>query len=289
VTQATSLPGVFAGGDIVTGGATVILAMGAGRRAARSIGAYLSLGKKWPLTKADVDAWASPSATVPVPVSAPVKVAAPLSARICPKCQRPLEAGDDYVCCAGQQLSWRCDDCGKVSEGFAFPWGLCPACGGTLQATTPRAGGEVDLDAVRTAFEIELGGLAFYQRAAEHAPDETMKALFMKFGAMEHEHMATLSRRYHVEPPGPDGLATLDRAALYAGIAHRPQDPVNLFRIAIAFEEKAVKFFTERVEQTPAGSPTRSLYTELLAEEQEHVAVLTTELERWKLGKPGLL
>ena len=33
-TQMTSLPGVFAGGDIVTGGATVILAMGAGRTAA---------------------------------------------------------------------------------------------------------------------------------------------------------------------------------------------------------------------------------------------------------------
>jgi glutamate synthase (NADPH/NADH) small chain len=33
--QMTSLPGVFAGGDIVTGGATVILAMGAGRVAAR--------------------------------------------------------------------------------------------------------------------------------------------------------------------------------------------------------------------------------------------------------------
>jgi glutamate synthase (NADPH) small chain len=31
---ATSLAGVFAGGDIVTGGATVILAMGAGRTAA---------------------------------------------------------------------------------------------------------------------------------------------------------------------------------------------------------------------------------------------------------------
>jgi glutamate synthase (NADPH/NADH) small chain len=38
---ATSKPGVFAGGDIVTGGATVILAMGAGRKAAKSIDAYL--------------------------------------------------------------------------------------------------------------------------------------------------------------------------------------------------------------------------------------------------------
>ncbi|MCX7832238.1 MAG: NADPH-dependent glutamate synthase [Actinobacteria bacterium] len=37
----TSLKGVFAGGDIVTGAATVILAMGAGKKAAQSILAYL--------------------------------------------------------------------------------------------------------------------------------------------------------------------------------------------------------------------------------------------------------
>jgi glutamate synthase (NADPH) small chain len=40
---ATSMAGVFAGGDIVTGAATVIEAMGAGRKAARSIRAYLGL------------------------------------------------------------------------------------------------------------------------------------------------------------------------------------------------------------------------------------------------------
>jgi glutamate synthase (NADPH) small chain len=40
---ATSIPGVFAGGDIVTGAATVIEAMGAGRRAARGMKAYLGL------------------------------------------------------------------------------------------------------------------------------------------------------------------------------------------------------------------------------------------------------
>jgi homotetrameric NADPH-dependent glutamate synthase len=44
-TQATSLPGVFAGGDIVTGGATVILAMGAGRRAAKAIADHLRSGR----------------------------------------------------------------------------------------------------------------------------------------------------------------------------------------------------------------------------------------------------
>ena len=41
-TMRTSKPGVFAGGDIVTGAATVILAMGAGRKAAASIHDFLT-------------------------------------------------------------------------------------------------------------------------------------------------------------------------------------------------------------------------------------------------------
>lgn len=41
-TGQTSIPGVFAGGDVVTGAATVILAMGAGKKAARAIHEYLS-------------------------------------------------------------------------------------------------------------------------------------------------------------------------------------------------------------------------------------------------------
>lgn len=40
--QMTSIPGVFAGGDIVRGGATAILAMGDGKRAAAAIGRYLA-------------------------------------------------------------------------------------------------------------------------------------------------------------------------------------------------------------------------------------------------------
>ena len=41
-TGETSIPGVYAGGDAVTGAATVILAMGAGKTAAKSIDEYLS-------------------------------------------------------------------------------------------------------------------------------------------------------------------------------------------------------------------------------------------------------
>jgi len=43
-TQRTSKRGIFAGGDIVTGSATVIQAMGAGRKAARAVDEYLSIG-----------------------------------------------------------------------------------------------------------------------------------------------------------------------------------------------------------------------------------------------------
>jgi glutamate synthase (NADPH/NADH) small chain len=46
-TTRTSKRGVFAGGDIVTGGATVILAMGAGRKAASAIHEYLNSDGSW--------------------------------------------------------------------------------------------------------------------------------------------------------------------------------------------------------------------------------------------------
>jgi glutamate synthase (NADPH/NADH) small chain len=43
--QMTSMPGVFAGGDITTGAATVILAMGAGKRAAKAMDEYVKKKK----------------------------------------------------------------------------------------------------------------------------------------------------------------------------------------------------------------------------------------------------
>ena len=77
--QATNLPGVFAGGDIVTGGATVILAMAAGRRAARAIGAWLTQGKAdWPprFDDADADAKEAPLAAIGAATAAKTKPAA---------------------------------------------------------------------------------------------------------------------------------------------------------------------------------------------------------------------
>ena len=51
VTGATSIPGVYAGGDIVTGAATVILAMGAGRQAAVGLTTWLERLKRGEISK----------------------------------------------------------------------------------------------------------------------------------------------------------------------------------------------------------------------------------------------
>ena len=284
-TQATNLPGVFAGGDIVTGGATVILAMGAGRRGAKAIGAYLANGKKkWPITIEDAEAFVPEKALVGADSQAQG------GAMLCPKCHRPLEGDEEYICCADSELQWHCTDCGKVSEGFAFPYGMCPYCGGKLEVRDPtRIEDAKAQEAIRFAFEIELGGQAFYNRAAAQTDDPELKTFFGKFAGMEKEHMETLSKRYHVDIPAPSDDFDIQRAAIFAGLEDKPEDPGNLFRIAIGFEKRAVDFFASRVAETPDGSAEQQLYKELAAEEREHVELISTEYERWKEGKEGLL
>jgi len=178
-----------------------------------------------------------------------------------------------------------------VSEGFAFPYGLCPLCGeGKLEAIEQRSiASAAEHQAIRIAFEIELGGMGFYTRAAAQAEDALPRELFEKMARMEGEHIATLSRRYHVDLPAASSEFRIDRAAIYAGIDNKPEDPSNLFRIAIAFEERAVKFFEGAGAKAASGSPERLLYKELAAEEREHVALLTTEFARFREGKAGIL
>jgi len=208
---------------------------------------------------------------------------------LCPKCHQPLEDADEpYICCAGETLQWRCTQCAKVSEGFAFPYGLCPHCGGKLEALAPRSiDEEAALAGIRTAFEIELGGRAFYQRAAAQSADSALAELFSRFAAMEDEHMATLARRYHVDVPGEPPVYDVDRVAIYAGVERRPGDPGDLFRIAIALEQRAAEFFAGRAEKAVPGSAERQLYLELAAEERDHASLLATEQDRWLAGKGG--
>ncbi len=272
-TQATSMRGVFAGGDIVTGGATVILAMGAGRRAAAAIDRYLE-DRVWPPREAGD--------------------AEPARSDGCARCGRALDDQGDYLCCAGAPLSWSCQGCGKRSEGFAFPFGLCPACGSAslvLDDSAPAAPEDAAaVEAVRQAFAIELGGESFYRHGAQETTDPQVKELFQQLAAMEREHTDTLARRYHLDPPTVDP-PRLEAVALYAnGPAEAATgDPEALLRLAIQLETRARDWFQERCSSLVEGTPAWTLYRELQAEEEEHVTLIETELRRWLAGKPGLL
>lgn len=279
-TQAASIPGIFAGGDIVTGGATVILALGAGRRAARAIEKYLRT-KEWPVILEEEAEVKGKAAALPEAVVA-----------ACPKCRRPLEPGEEeHICCAGEKIVWTCGSCQKVSEGFAFPYGLCPTCGGTL---TPGHDTAVESDAaveaIREAFEIELGGLAFYLRGAEEveAKDPDLAQLFRELSEMEKGHMTILARRYHIAAPEEAAATSLSPAqvAIYAGAVMTELSGAALLRLAVHLEKRARAFFLEAGRKFPTGSSEWKLYRELEAEEREHVDVLTTALARHLAEKP---
>ena len=264
--QATSLPGVFAGGDIVTGGATVILAMGAGRRAAASILQHLH-GE----TPESVDDL-------------------PATTRACPRCHRPIEHDDEGICCDGDVVAWRCTSCSKRSDGFAFPYGRCPACGGTLEfVDTAPVTADDAREAVRHAFEIELGGRDFYVAAAQHTSDPDLHDMFERLAAMEREHIDTLVRRYHLAPPAaPDGElhpGVLEAATV--GGRRDPHDPFDLVEMALGLERRAEQWFRDRL--ATAAPAARQLYAELAAEEAEHVDLLTTELAAMRASRRGLL
>lgn len=271
-TQATNLEGVFAGGDIVTGGATVILAMGAGRRAARGIETWLGT-RAWPPEVAD-------------------DVPQETRADACPRCGREVEGETSYICCAHlATVRWRCTSCQKVSEGFAFPYGLCPACSGRLTPEDPPAQQDAHTHrAIQQAFEIELGGIALYLQGADETSDPELRSLFERLGQMEREHVATLAGRYHVAPPTetPGPAMTPTQLAVYADV-DKPEDGEGLLKLALRLEERAKEFFEDRARGLEEGSPEWRLYRELMAEEYEHVAMIETELERWRAGRAGLL
>jgi glutamate synthase (NADPH/NADH) small chain len=282
--QTTTKRAVFAGGDIVTGGATVILAMGAGRRAARSIACWLSGNcAAWPPTREEVDAYVPPHPLPNLPEPPEEAVARVLEAEHrFGETQSPVHLGD-------QTVHWECNDCGKVSEGIAMPYGRCALCGGKLSMVEPETlENAAAIATVRAAFEIQLGAHAFYSRAASKAEDPILRAMFTHFAELEHAQMTTLAKRFHTTPPDDSAEIKLTRAAQFAHFEQHPEDPLNLLRLAIAFEQRALEKVDERLATTEHGSEERKVLKMLRAEEHAHIGMLMTELERWNMGKPGM-
>ena len=212
----------------------------------------------------------------------------PRSPALCPHCGQPRtdQDGDDVLCCARAWSEWHCRQCGEKSLGFAFPYGRCPRCAGELvlsQAALDPGPDAAAVAAVRTAIEIELGGRAFYQRAAVEAADVSMRELFRRFAVMEGQHMETLARRHHVQDmPEASPEFRTELAALFAGVESHPEEPANLFRIAIAVEHRAAGFYLQRAANARGGSADQRQYLQLAAEEHEHAQMLSNEFREWR-------
>jgi len=78
----------------------------------------------------------------------------------CPKCHRVLT--DDTICCADVRYTWKCRECGKLSQGFVVPYGKCYLCGGTFDVVPDDAGAIIDID---QDGDIDMADMAVFQRA----------------------------------------------------------------------------------------------------------------------------
>lgn len=202
-------------------------------------------------------------------------------ASYCPKCRRVLE--EDEVCCAQIRYVWRCKQCRKVTTGFAIPYGNCFLCGGAVEEITDRRIDEpMRYHAIREAMQFELNAYHFYRLALDRATNPEYRVVLDYMSQNELDHIHELEEKYHAHLD-PEVL-TLTPAAdelladqMLAGLDLDTVDGMRgLYARAIEMEKRTGAHF----EAVAAGSEgmERELYLELAAEEQEHVALLETEL-----------
>lgn len=210
---------------------------------------------------------------------------------LCPRCHQPLEDDEEYVCCADATKTWQCTACHKIWEGFAFPCGMCPSCGGALSREIEVHDPADASETVRFALEIELGGVAFYCQCQDLTPDPGLRRLFGSLARMEAEHAALLTCRYHVSTSASEREEpTIPQIAVYAGAdTVRVTDDISLLALALTLEERARDFFRDQAAVHPRGSSAWRLVQELAAEEEEHVQLISGELSLRRQGRSGLL
>ena len=130
-------------------------------------------------------------------------------------------------------------ECGKLSEGVAMPYGRYTLCGGKRAMVEPTPlENAAAIEAVRAAFEIQIGAHGFYEKAAKTAVDPILRAMFNHFAELESMQMRTLAKRLHMVPPDSSAPVDFNQAAQFAHFDQNPKDPLNPLRLAIAFEQR---------------------------------------------------
>jgi glutamate synthase (NADPH) small chain len=204
-------------------------------------------------------------------------------ASICPKCHQELE--EDAVCCATLEHTWKCAQCGKVTESIVVPYGRCHMCGGTVAIVDPYPVLEGEAArVVEEALRYELEMYQFYRLARGQATDAAQKALFEQMYLKEQDHIAELESRYHIHLPEealeqPPSAQRFLAAWIFEGIdlKETAASVKPLYDRALMMERRTRDHFAARARELPAG-PEREICRELAAEEEEHVSILEGEL-----------
>lgn len=205
----------------------------------------------------------------------------------CPKCHQVLE--DDSVCCAEIRYTWKCKSCGKLSTGFAVPYGRCFLCGGENEVIKEYSGTNPDeVAVVQEAIQYELDMYQFYRLAMQRTSDPGLHDVLEEMYHKEEDHLDELEGKYHVHLDEglrqlPDRVEQLMSGWIFQGIDFENQagHVLEVYDKAIAMERRTRDHFKARAEALPPGSQ-KEIYRELAAEEEEHVSLLETE--RGQLG-----
>ena len=202
----------------------------------------------------------------------------------CPKCHAVLE--QDEICCSQVRYTWKCTSCHKLTTGFALPYGKCFLCGGELEVVEGRElGDSMRFRAIRDAVQFELNSFHFYKLARERTGDPLRRQVLERLYEAELDHLHELEEKYH---------AHLDRAAidltpdarklledeLFRDLPASGDESIRgLYEAALAMERRTRDHFRASAAQLPAGLE-KELCLELASEEEEHIAMLETEIEQ---------
>ncbi len=203
----------------------------------------------------------------------------------CPKCHRILE--EDAICCAGVRYTWKCRSCAKLTQGFVVPYGKCFLCGGDIEVVSDRdIAASEDIEVVRSAVQMEVDMYHFYKMAVARAADGPARDVLEDLYEREQEHIEELATKYHLdldnavfEPP--PAVADILEKELFSGVSIDESDSMKkIYEKALELERRSHSFFAERAAALPEGRE-KEICRELAAEEEEHVALLETELQHF--------
>ena len=207
-------------------------------------------------------------------------------ASTCPKCHKAID--NDSVCCADIKYAWKCKSCGKLSTGFALPYGRCYLCGGEIAVVEGYAGARPELvSIIQEAVQYEVDMFHFYCAAARQTTDAILKAVLEELSRKEEDHLSELDEKYHLHlNPDLRSLPAQQEKILeewiFQGVDFRNDEGhvLKVYDQAIAMERRTRDRFLEHANAFPDG-PQKDMYRELAAEEEDHVAMLETEREQF--------